>query len=162
MQIRRATSSDFLTIQALAHQIWPTAYAEILSQKQLQYMLDLFYTPDALSLQQSNGQQFYLLEVEGTTIGFAALEFDAKPRQAKLHKLYLQTALQNRGYGKFFMEFCMQQAKEAGQLQFNLNVNRFNKAIQFYRKIGFEITDTVDIAIGNGYFMEDYIMEINL
>jgi predicted lactoylglutathione lyase len=56
----------------------------------------------------------------------------------------------------------MQQAKEAGQLQFNLNVNRFNKAIQFYRKIGFEITDTVDIAIGNGYFMEDYIMEINL
>ena len=60
------------------------------------------------------------------------------------------------------MEFCMQQAKEAGQLQLFLNVNRFNKAIQFYTKMGFIITDTVDVAIGNGYFMEDYIMEINL
>ena len=76
MHIREATPSDFLTIQALAHQIWPTAYAEILSQEQLQYMLDLFYTPNALSFHQSNGQKFYLLEVTETNFGVAGLEFD--------------------------------------------------------------------------------------
>ena len=47
MQIRLADSSDFSTIQQLAHQIWPVAYASILAPEQLHYMLNLFYSPEA-------------------------------------------------------------------------------------------------------------------
>ena len=32
----------------LAQQIWPTAYGDILRQEQISYMLNLFYSPDAL------------------------------------------------------------------------------------------------------------------
>ena len=40
-----------------------------------------------------------------------------------------------------------------------LNVNRFNKAQYFYKKLGFEVAYEEDIEIGNGYLMEDFVME---
>ena len=40
-----------------------------------------------------------------------------------------------------------------------LNVNRFNKALSFYERMGFKVIDEVNIEIGNGYLMEDYVME---
>jgi hypothetical protein len=41
-------------------------------------------------------------------------------------------------------------------------VNRYNKAKDFYEKAGFKIIETVDIEIGNGFYMNDYVMELPL
>jgi len=41
-------------------------------------------------------------------------------------------------------------------------VNRYNAAKGFYEKLGFEITGTEDIDIGDGYFMNDFTMEKKL
>jgi ribosomal protein S18 acetylase RimI-like enzyme len=41
-------------------------------------------------------------------------------------------------------------------------VNRENKAIGFYNKLGFTIIAEEDIPIGNGFFMNDYVMQISL
>jgi ribosomal protein S18 acetylase RimI-like enzyme len=43
-----------------------------------------------------------------------------------------------------------------------LNVNKYNSAIQFYHKIGFEIAKEEVIDIGNGFVMDDYVMEKQL
>lgn len=43
-----------------------------------------------------------------------------------------------------------------------LNVNRFNKAVEFYKAIGFNILFEENIEIGNGYLMEDYVMKLEL
>ena len=43
-----------------------------------------------------------------------------------------------------------------------LNVNRYNQAILFYQVQGFKIKEAVDISIGNGFFMNDYIMSKTL
>ena len=43
-----------------------------------------------------------------------------------------------------------------------LNVNRNNEAVEFYKRNGFEIDSSEDIDIGNGYFMNDYIMRLSL
>ena len=41
-----------------------------------------------------------------------------------------------------------------------LNVNRYNKnALQFYTKQGFAIIKEEDIAIGKGFFMNDFVMQ---
>jgi ribosomal protein S18 acetylase RimI-like enzyme len=50
--------------------------------------------------------------------------------------------------------------KNAKALQ--LQVNRFNKAKEFYEKLGFTVIKTADFDIGNGYFMNDYVMEKKL
>lgn len=40
-----------------------------------------------------------------------------------------------------------------------LHVNRYNKAKTFYEHLGLKVTKQGDYDIGNGYFMNDYIME---
>ena len=40
-----------------------------------------------------------------------------------------------------------------------LNVNRHNDAFHFYTKLGFSISKEEDNDIGEGYFMNDYVME---
>jgi hypothetical protein len=44
----------------------------------------------------------------------------------------------------------------------HLNVNRFNPSVEFYKHLGFKVVAEEDIDIGRDYFMEDYIMELNL
>jgi hypothetical protein len=53
-------------------------------------------------------------------------------------------------------------AIEAHQFKLILNVNRYNKAFTFYQKLGMEIAEEIDLEIGNGYYMNDYIMSLDL
>jgi ribosomal protein S18 acetylase RimI-like enzyme len=50
-------------------------------------------------------------------------------------------------------------AKSNNQKGVFLNVNKYNKAKFFYEKLGFVISKEEVIDIGNGYVMDDYVME---
>jgi hypothetical protein len=41
-------------------------------------------------------------------------------------------------------------------------VNRYNKAKGFYEKLGFKVIGKEDIDIGNGYLMNDYVMQLEI
>jgi len=41
-----------------------------------------------------------------------------------------------------------------------LNVNRFNNARWFYEKIGFRVVRDEVIDIGQGFVMDDHVMEL--
>ena len=69
---------------------------------------------------------------------------------------------QGNGTGKMLLEHVVNSIKEKDATALTLNVNRYNKARYFYEKHGFTIEEEVDIDIGEGYFMNDYIMELNL
>jgi hypothetical protein len=43
-----------------------------------------------------------------------------------------------------------------------LNVNRSNKAVSFYRHLGMTVLRQGDFHIGNGFYMNDYIMGLDL
>ena len=43
-----------------------------------------------------------------------------------------------------------------------LRILDFNKAKEFYEKLGFSVIQEEDIDIGSGYYMNDYIMEKNI
>ncbi len=80
----------------------------------------------------------------------------------RLHKLYVLPNQQGKGTGKLLIDFIIDEIKQAGATILELNVNRHNKALHFYNKIGFTIAREQDIDIGNGYFMNDYVMELQL
>ena len=44
----------------------------------------------------------------------------------------------------------------------DLNVNRNNKALHFYEHLGINKLREGDFHIGNGYYMNDYIMGLEL
>ncbi|PWB22939.1 GNAT family N-acetyltransferase [Flavobacterium sp. HTF] len=158
--ISEAGLSDIKIIQEITNITWPITYCEILSQTQLDYMLGLFYSEEALSKQIGNKEQlFYLISDSESTIGFIGIEHNYKNEAiTKIHKIYLLPETQGKGYGKIVFESIEKLALENNSAALLLNVNRFNTALNFYKKLGFEIKETVDIEIGNGYLMEDYVM----
>jgi ribosomal protein S18 acetylase RimI-like enzyme len=156
-----ATPNDYKTIQDIAHQTWPIAYGEILQKAQLDYMLDAFYNEEALKDSVVNKGHHFVLAKEGDeTLGFASYEHHYNQKlQTKIHKIYILPQTQGKGIGKILIDFIENTAKENDSTALSLNVNRFNKALHFYQKIGFEIVSEVDIELDHGYLMEDYVME---
>lgn len=43
-----------------------------------------------------------------------------------------------------------------------LNVNKYNKAVDFYRHLGMRVLVEEDFPIGNGYYKTDYIMGLDV
>ena len=80
----------------------------------------------------------------------------------KLHKIYILATQQGKGTGKFVIDHIIKEIKLQGAIALQLQVNRNNKARSFYEKLGFVVIDEADFDIGNGYFMNDYVMEKKL
>ncbi len=164
MIIKKASVVDIPLIQELAHTIWPVAYENILSQAQLEYMLDSMYSLNALQSQIVNLQQVFLLamEEEKSPIAFASygkISELSDDRKFKLHKLYVLPQYQGKGVGQLLIQYINNTIRSAQQTILSLNVNRHNTAVEFYKRLGFRVVKEEDIDIGNGYFMNDYVME---
>lgn len=161
--IREATTADVDTILQIAEDTWWPTYEPLLGKEQVAYMLGTIYTRDKILGQLEKGEQTYLLLIEeGTPVAFAAYS----PREEdadiyKLHKLYCLPATQGKGYGKILINAVVDKIKEAGKHTLDLNVNRYNKAKDFYERMGFTIAYEEDIAIGP-YWMNDYVMRKEL
>ncbi|KIO51976.1 GNAT family N-acetyltransferase [Flavobacterium hibernum] len=153
--------NDIKTIQEITNITWPITYGEILSKEQLDYMLGLFYSEEALAKQIENKEQlFYLISDSESIIGFIGIEHNYKNEAiTKIHKIYLLPETQGKGIGKKVFDEIQNMALENNSKALLLNVNRFNTALGFYKKIGFQVAEEVNIEIGNGYLMEDYVME---
>lgn len=159
--IAKATVADLNNITEIAHKTWPLTYGEILSPAQLEYMLNAFYSDAALRANIEYGHDFILAKEDDICLGFASFEHYYQNKNAtKIHKIYILPETQGKGIGKLLIDSIAQFAKENdATTTLLLNVNRFNKALTFYQKLGFEIIEVIDIELEYGYLMEDYVME---
>jgi len=158
--IREAALSELSIIHDLAYSIWPSAYGNILSQQQLDYMLDKIYSIASLQKQVEEHHNFILLFENNIPIGFASFSSEENSYVYHLHKIYVLPEQHGTGSGKMLLNYVINSVKKNNATSLTLNVNRHNKARYFYEKQGFIVKDKVDIDIGNGYFMNDYIMEL--
>ncbi|WP_300597913.1 GNAT family N-acetyltransferase [Niabella sp.] len=159
--VRKATKAELIIIHQLALEIWPRAFEQILSNVQMEYMLQMMYAPAVLEKEMERGVEFYILRHDGTDMGYTAIE-QKEPGSWKLHKIYLSQKLHGKGIGKFQLKSMEDIVKGYGAKELWLNVNRQNKAVDFYKSQGYEVINTEDIDIGNGYFMNDYQMRKKL
>ena len=160
--IKSAEVSDLQVIHQLAHDIWPSAYGDILSGSQLEYMLDKIYSLASLQDQLSIlKHQFIIVLEDEDPVGFASFSpHENNPVVYHLNKIYVLPRQQGKNIGKQVLDYVINEIKSAGATSLQLNVNRNNKALSFYEKQGFEIIREEDIDIGEGYFMNDYVMEL--
>ena len=155
------TPKDFEIIRAIAYQTWPATYGKILSKAQLDYMLAKFYSEESLNINLAQQNHHFLLVKENEiTVGFASYEHHYHQKSVtRIHKIYILPQTQGKGFGKILMDHIEQLALQNNNNYLSLNVNRFNKALRFYQKIGFEIIAEEDIALDFGYLMEDYVLQ---
>lgn len=161
LKISIATSQHIPAIIRIAETTWWPTYREILTDEQIRYMLDKIYAPQVLEKQMQDGTQLFIIgEDEHEPKGFASFgPRHEDPDTYKLHKLYVLSDTQRRGYGRMLIDEVKKRMLSLDKHRLELNVNRFNKALQFYQKYGFEIIREEDIPIGP-YWMNDYVMRL--
>lgn len=160
--IRRLARKELELIHTMAHEIWPICFIEMISQEQIKYMLEWMYNLKQLEQNFDNGHEFIVLREQEENIGFASFEIRNEKSYIRLHKLYVNPKQHHKGSGRRLLEFIYSVGHEYKLNALDLFVNRTNPAVNFYQKIGFEIEESVDLDIGNGYFMNDYRMKIKI
>lgn len=158
--IRSLSINDAPLIESLAYKIWPVAYKEILSHAQLDYMLNWMYSIESLTQQMQKGHHYFGIHEADEMIGF----LDIQPNHPeigvlKLNKIYVLPENQGKSFGYQLIQFAISFAEKKQQKKIELQVNRNNKVKDFYTKIGFTIKEEKDFDIGNGYYMNDYVMQ---
>ena len=157
-RIKKASIPDIPLIRQLTFKVWPQTYADILTKQQIDYMLSMMYSEESLEKQIKDGSQFIFVYDDDEPVGFASYQ-EIKPGKWKLHKIYVLMSQQGKGTGKFVIDHIIDAIRKQGALSLELQVNRNNKAKGFYEKLGFTVRETINLDIGNGFFMNDYVME---
>lgn len=155
-QLIPANEADIPKIIALAERIWQEHYPPMIGQAQVDYMLNLVYSAESLKTQMQDGQAFYLIGNASQPLGFVAIS-RRQSGDCFIHKFYIDNQEHRKGMGSLVFEQLIQLYQDVEEMR--LQVNRFNfKAINFYFKLGFVIELVADFDIGNGYFMNDFVM----
>ena len=173
--IRKATPSDILLIREMAWKTFPATYSEILSREQTDYMMEWMYSITNLHKQmEEEGHVYFIAYKEGKPCDYIACE-DNEPagyvsvqRQGPglfhLQKIYVLPAFQKCRLGRKLFEHAVSVVRElaCGPCTMELNVNRDNPALGFYEHMGMKKVRQGDFPIGNGYYMNDYIMALRI
>ncbi len=157
--IRPATLADVALVQRLAEVTWWPTYRGIIPDEQIQYMLDLMYSAEAVEAQLVVlNHRFLLARHGGRYVGFASYSLrDPRSSVFRLHKLYVRPDSQGAGIGHKLLRAVEQAARREGARRVELNVNRANPAQHFYYRHGYRVQQVVDIPLGP-FWLNDYIM----
>lgn len=162
--IRKADIADCRLIHDLAWQVFPITYKNILTQEQTDYMMEWMYSVDNLRKQMEEEGHVYLLAYEECEpAGYVSVQPEGE-NLFHLQKIYVLPYFQKAHCGSFLFRKAIQYIKEVhpAPCRLELNVNRQNPALGFYQHMGMHIDREGDFPIGNGYYMNDYIMAMDI
>ncbi len=165
VNIRMVRVEDDESIQKLAgiaDEVWHQHFSTILSLEQIDYMVDKFQSVKAITEQiRGSGYEYYFVVVDGVTVGYTGI----RPDEGKLFlsKLYILKKYRGKQYASHVFEFLKKSCQERRLQSIWLTVNRYNHdTIHIYEKKGFQTIRTQVSDIGNGFVMDDYVMELKL
>jgi ribosomal protein S18 acetylase RimI-like enzyme len=171
-EFRAMRLADVDSVAALARAVWNRHYPAIITQAQIDYMLGERYNPARLAAELAMPEVFWELAlVDGRLAGFsstidlarAGIGGASHVNELKLDKLYVDVAMHRRGLGGALIARAAARAEALGREALVLAVNKRNeKAIAAYRKHGFEVRESVRVDIGQGFVMDDFIMQRTL
>lgn len=163
MEIRILKPHELEIVKDLAYRIWPLTYGNIISQEQMNYMLGWMYSLETLEANFKNNHTYFCISSNGVEVGFLDVETNhPKNENMKIHKIYVLHEEHGKGLGYNLMLKARDFAKQNNMNTMSLQVNRNNPAIEFYNRFGFEIIDEQDFEIGNGFYMNDFVMSYKI
>lgn len=152
------TDGDYEELEIMAREIWRECFHGLISDSQIEYMLDKFLTTEEMKRCAAEGYIYRTVLCGERKVGFVALHPEGK--KMFLSKLYLYSRERGKGFGRMMLEDVLREAEKMGLESVYLTVNRGNaRAIGVYERCGFSRVREQDADIGGGYVMDDYVME---
>ncbi|MBO7603707.1 MAG: GNAT family N-acetyltransferase [Bacteroidales bacterium] len=167
--IRKAGMEDLPLIHNMAEVVFRHTYRDILSGEQMEYMMDWMYSLPNLERQLKEGHSYYVADIDGEPAGYVSIQSPETPGGSPLvfhlQKIYVMPGMQGQGLGLLLLEKAKEHVRSltgGAPCRIELNVNRGNKAVGFYERMGFRILRQGDFPIGGGFYMNDYIMGLDI
>ena len=169
IDITKASTDDIPVIKGMSSVVFRHTYSTILDNEQIEYMMEWMYSKQSLEKQFSDLHIFFIAWCNGIPVGYMSIQKESITEDNitvyHLHKLYVMPEWQGRGEGELLFKKACEYASEnknTAQARIELNVNRYNKAVGFYLRMGMKIAREGDFPIGEGFYMNDYIMSLEL
>lgn len=169
IEISKATVRDIPVIQGMADDVFRATYRDIISPAQMEYMIQWMYSEDSLEKQiNGDGKAFFIARKDGVPCGYVSVEFERRLEDGRklfhLQKIYVLPAYQGSGVGKVLFNHVPAYLKSICPEPFRieLNVNRNNRAVEFYERMGMTRDRQGDFPIGDGFYMTDYIYALDV
>lgn len=158
----RATEADEIgNLSRLATRIVRQHFDSIVGTEQNDYMLQRFQTPRAIRQQLQEGYRYYWVMADGQAAGFLA--FLLRDEKLYLSKFYIAQEWRGHHLAQQMHAFVCDEARRQKLPAIFLNVNRDNTdVIAIYEHLGFRKIREEKNDIGNGFFMDDFVMEYRL
>ena len=152
--LRADETERIAEMSRMATEILREHYDPIVGKQQNDYMLDKFQSVKAIGEQLGNGYRYYFVRCDGRNVGFMA--FYPRQKAMYLSKLYLYKDERGKGFSRQMI------ARRENLCAVELNVNKHNPSISVYESLGFKHLRAEKNDIGHGYFMDDFVMRLEI
>ncbi|WP_251198001.1 GNAT family N-acetyltransferase [Anaerotardibacter muris] len=172
---------DLDELARMAHDIWFEYWPQFIGEDQTRYMVEMFQSRDAIAadIAENGYEYFFVVDENGKIVGyvgvaperFAGREDDPKanihgdaitplyPDRLFISKIYLLEEERGKHYASQILKLLTDHARDLGLQGMYLTVNKGNElGIRAYKGNGFDIIESVEADIGNGFVMDDHIM----
>jgi GNAT superfamily N-acetyltransferase len=154
-----ADARDIDTVACLAREIWYEHYVPIIGLAQVDYMVARIQGVAAITDQVRSGLEYFLLWAAGEAAGYFAVQAEPATAQMFISKFYIRKELRGRRLAVTALLYIESLCRARGLVRLWLTVNKFNPALEVYKRLGFVITQDVVTDIGGGFVMDDFRME---
>lgn len=153
--------NEILQIVKLAKPIWLEHYSAIIGEQQVLYMLEKFQSFDAIKKQLAEHYQYFSVFLDDKLIGYFSIQ-SRENSSLFISKFYLSKEARGQGIGKLMLTYIDGIAIQQHCKTIDLTVNKNNPAYKVYLQLGFLNKGSIQLDIGSGYIMDDYIMSKKL
>lgn len=185
------SAEDTEQLADLANEIWHEYWPALIGKAQTDYMVEQFQSLSAIKRDMTEHAYEYWFvvaqEEDGRSdantgenenagkneadaeraasriVGYTGGHVEPETNRFFISKIYLRAEERGKGFAsqtiRFYEDLCRTRNLHAAYL----TVNKHNDlGIRAYRAKGFETIDAVETDIGNGFIMNDYIMELQV
>jgi len=154
MELKKVSKEkELVVIKALAMQIWPEVYYNVIPDEQIDFLLDKYFSLKAMDKYVKEGYEYFLINKDDKQAGFFC--FKEKDDFVYLDKLYIKKEYRGEGVGKSVLNYI----EEKYQKKIVLNVNMNNTpAYKAYLALGFKVIEQQSIPLTDGLVNKDFVM----
>ncbi|MCH5212141.1 MAG: GNAT family N-acetyltransferase [Oscillospiraceae bacterium] len=151
-------NEDIKKISELANVIWHEFFTCILSDEQIDYMVEKYQSyPAILKAVNEDGYHYYMAYDGDDLCGYLGIH-DEGEGTIFISKVYVRSDKRKRGIASLMLDRLREDFPDAKK--WYLTVNRHNSgSIAVYEKRGFYKAREQVADIGNGFVMDDYVMQ---
>jgi ribosomal protein S18 acetylase RimI-like enzyme len=169
MIIRQAIESDLNELSHFATQAFYDAYDWYNTAENMRDYVKKYFSKENLLSEFNQTDTVFLVALDDhqKIIGYAKIgkgnnNSDLNESHSEIERIYVDTKLQRAGIGQKLIDEIIHITQQRNQKIIWLGVWQKNeKAVNFYKKIGFEIFGTTTFVLGNDP-QDDYMMKLVL